>query len=290
MPSPSIARLQLILSALLWSTNGVLLKSLPGVHWLAIAGVRSLFACLLFLPGLRLARPPARLLVPAVLLYAVVVSALMGSMQLGTAAQGIWLQYIAPALVALWTWLVLRQRLRPAETFAALLTGLAVGLIVTGGEGRAHQQSLLLGISSGVAFAAFILVLKAIGPTSPSAIHLWTNLGAAALLLPAALALRVPLPGVPREIALLAGMGVGQLALAYHFFQRGLAQTRAVEAAIIILLEPILNPIWVYLFIGEIPSPRVIAGCVLIACALISFAITAAPGNRAPREPGRPKV
>jgi len=219
------ARLLLLVAAALWSMSGVFLKSLPEVHWIAIAGVRSIFASLLFLPGLTQARPGAGKLVPAVLIYAFLVSTLMGSMQLGTAAQGIWLQYIAPALVALWVWRV------------------------------------------------FILLLKSLQEVSPSAIFVWTNLGTAAILLPIALALGIRLPSAPAELGLLAAMGLVQLALPYHFFQRGLAGVRAIEASLIILLEPILNPIWVYLAIGEVPSARVIAGCGLIALGLVVFAL-----------------
>ena len=264
------ARLCLLIAALLWSTSGVFLKSLPSVHWIVIAGVRSLFAAALFLPGLSQPRPPRRKLVAAIFLYAVLVTALMGSMQLGTAAQGIWLQYIAPAVVALWVWLVQRQHLRPAETLALFLTLAAIALIITGGRGPAHQQSLLLGLFSGLAFGLFILLLKSLGDTPPPAIYLWTNLGTAAILLPLVLLLRIPLPAGPRELGLLAAMGLGQLALPYYFFQLGLARSRPVETSLVILLEPILNPIWVYLVVGEIPSPRVIAGCALLSLAFVA--------------------
>ncbi len=254
------------------------LKSMPSVHWLAIAGLRSLFAALIFLPGLAQPRPPLKKLLAAVALYAALVSTLMGSMQLGTAAQGIWLQYVAPALVALWAWLVQRQRIRPVEAAAAALTVVAVFLIVTGGSGRAHQQSVVLGVGSGFAFAAFIMLLKSMGDTAPANIFFWTNIGTAAIVLPVALSVGVPIVPGPREVALLAAMGLFQLGLAYYFFQWALAKTRAVEASLIILLEPILNPIWVYLAMGEVPSPRVIAGCALIALALVAMA--AFPNSR----------
>jgi len=283
MSARTSARFHLILAAVLWSTSGVILKSVPSVHWIAIAGLRSLFACLLFLPGLALPRPPARVLVPVVLLYSVLVTSLMGSMQLGTAAQGIWLQYIAPTLVALWVWLVQRQRPRPSEVAAVLLTVVAVGFIVAGGSGPQHEQSLILGIISGIAFGAFILVLKALSPIPPASVHLWANAGTAAIALSAAAALHVPFPRTAPDLGLLALMGVGQLALAYHFFMRGLARTRAVEASIIVLLEPILNPVWVYLVVREVPTPRVIVGCALIGVALVAFALAPArePAARA---------
>ncbi|MBN1458882.1 MAG: DMT family transporter [Armatimonadetes bacterium] len=263
----------LVISAVLWSTSGLILKSLPSVHWLMVAGLRSLFATIIFLPGLARPRPPVGQLVGAIVCYVVVVSALMGSMQLGTAAQGIWLQYIAPAIVAVYAWLIQRQRIRPVEFAAVLLTIVAVVFIVTGGRGVAHAHSVELGLVSGLAFGAFILLLKTMSDTPPESIFVWTNLGAALIVLPAALASGLALPVGPRELGLVAVMGVFQLGLAYYFFQWGLARTRAVEASLIILLEPILNPIWVYLVVGELPTPRVIFGCALIGTALLAMAV-----------------
>jgi len=149
----------------------------------------------------------------------------------------------------------------------------AVLLIVSGGAGRAHAQSVLLGLLSGFAFAFFIISLTGFGNVSPSLIHVWTNLGTAALLIPLALILGVALPTSPRDLLLLAAMGLGQLALPYYFFQRALPHVRAVEASLIILLEPILNPVWTYLVVGEVPVPRVIGGCAMIAAGLVVFAL-----------------
>ncbi|HUU55399.1 MAG TPA: DMT family transporter [Armatimonadota bacterium] len=263
----------LLIAALLWSTSGVLLKTMPSVHWLAIAGLRSAFAAIIFLPGLAQRRPPLTRLLPAILIYVVVVGALMGAMQLGTAAQGIWLQYIAPAVVAVWAWLIQRQRIRRAELAAVLLTVIAVVLIVTGGNGLAHRQSVLLGLASGVAFGLFIIVLKTLGDTPPAGLFFWTNLSAAAIIIPAGLASGIAFPTASRELILLAAMGIFQLGLAYYFFQWGLAHARAVEASLIVLLEPILNPIWVYLVLGEMPGLRVALGCALIALALVAMAV-----------------
>jgi len=276
------ARLMLILAAILWSSSGLLLKSLPEVHWLVIAGVRSAFGLFLFLPGFTQPRPPAGKLALGVGLYIILVSTLMGSMQLGTAAQGIWLQYLAPAVVALWAWRVQKQRLRPAETVAVALTVAALGLIVTGGGGRAHAQSVLLGVLSGFGFGFFILFLKSLGSAPPASIFVWTNLGTAAALLPLAALLGVRFPTAPREWLLLALMGTGQLCLPYYFFKRALVHARAVEASLLALLEPILNPIWVFLVMGEVPPGRVVIGCALIAVGLVAFAVSPRAGAETP--------
>jgi len=273
MPRAS-ARTMLVIAAVLWSTSGVLLKHLPAVHWLAIAGIRSAFGLIIFFPGFAQRRPPLPKLLAAVFLYLLLVSALMASMQLGTAAQGIWLQYVAPALIALWVWAVQKQRLRPAEVLAAALTVLALVLIATGGTGLAHRQSVAIGAIGGLGFGCFVLLLKNLGDIPPSSIFAWTNLGTAVIILPLLPALHIPFPHAARDWWLLAAMGIGQLCLPYYFFKRGLVHVRAVEASLIVLLEPILNPIWVYLFVRELPGPRVLIGCGLIAVGLVAFALS----------------
>jgi drug/metabolite transporter (DMT)-like permease len=279
------SRLLIVGAALAWSISGLILKSLPGVHWLAIAGTRSLFTTLVFLPGVNKPRPPAWKLLLAGLLFAALVSTLMGSMQLGTAAQGIWLQYIAPALVALWSWLVCRQRLRVGEIAAAIITAAAVLVIATSGGDETNRTSIMLGLLSGVAFAAFMLLLKSLARFPAASVNVWINAIAGALLFSLALIFRVSLPDTPREVGALAIMATCQLGLGYYLFTWGISGVSAVEASLIALLEPICNPIWVYLFIGELPAPRVILGCGLIAAGLVVFALGPAPRRVAELEP-----
>ena len=95
--SHSTARLLLILAALGWSTSGVILKSLPSVHWLAIAGLRSAFGALIFLPGVRGPHPPRGKLLAAVGLYALLYA--FEDSLLALTAQGGWL-FVVPVAIA----------------------------------------------------------------------------------------------------------------------------------------------------------------------------------------------
>jgi drug/metabolite transporter (DMT)-like permease len=176
-------------------------------------------------------------------------------------------------VVALYVWLFQKHKIPRREWAAIIITLLAVGLIALGGHGRAHQQSIVLGVISGFAFGAFMLVLKAAQALPPASIFFWVNLGAASLLLPLALIIGAGLPDSAREWFTLLVMGWLQLALGYYFFQRGLRYVRAVTASLISLIEPILNPVWVYLFFRELPPLPVIAGCSLLALALLLFSL-----------------
>jgi drug/metabolite transporter (DMT)-like permease len=85
----------------------------------------------------------------------------------------------------------------------------------------------------------------------------------------------------PLDLALLAYLGVFQLGLAYLCFARGIAHVPALEASLLVLLEPVLNPIWTYLVVGERPGPWALVGGAVVLGATIWR--TAVPALAAPR-------
>jgi drug/metabolite transporter (DMT)-like permease len=64
-------------------------------------------------------------------------------------------------------------------------------------------------------------------------------------------------------------MGVVQLGIPYFLFSKGLESLSLQEASLIVLIEPVLNPIWVALVVGEVPSPATLAGGVIILLSLL---------------------
>ncbi|HEY7750734.1 MAG TPA: DMT family transporter, partial [Ignavibacteriaceae bacterium] len=64
-------------------------------------------------------------------------------------------------------------------------------------------------------------------------------------------------------------LGIFQIAVAYAFFASGLRRVYAVEASIISMIEPVLNPVWVYFGYGEVPSVFAIIGGIIILTAII---------------------
>jgi drug/metabolite transporter (DMT)-like permease len=73
----------------------------------------------------------------------------------------------------------------------------------------------------------------------------------------------------PLDLALILYLGIFQLGLAYALFARGLRDVPAVEASLLVLLEPVLNPIWTFLLAGERPGPWALAGGALILGATV---------------------
>ncbi|MEO8185056.1 MAG: DMT family transporter, partial [Deltaproteobacteria bacterium] len=73
----------------------------------------------------------------------------------------------------------------------------------------------------------------------------------------------------PADLLILLYLGVFQLGLAYLCFVRGVARTRALEASLLVLLEPVLNPIWTFLITGERPGPWALAGGSIVLLATL---------------------
>jgi drug/metabolite transporter (DMT)-like permease len=143
------------------------------------------------------------------------------------------------------------------------MTGIALLILSTAGGG--DWRGLALGLASGAFFGGFILWMRRLRYADPIAITCLNNLGVALLFLPV-------LPHVAavegRALAWLALMGAVQIALPYVLFSRGLSRVKGTEASLLTLVEPVLNPVWVALVIGELPSAATVAGGGLIVMAL----------------------
>jgi drug/metabolite transporter (DMT)-like permease len=218
-------------------------------------------------------------------LYTVVVSLLITSMTASTAATGILLQYTAPLFCALFAWAFLRRRISAGTMLAMSVAAAGIAIMVVGGWKGDNWVGPVTGLISGAAFGALILVLEKIdraagpGGANPFAIVLFNNAGAAAILLPLC-AWQGALPAAPWKIGLVCATGVVQLAIPYVLFQLALRRVRPVDASLLILLEPVLNPVWVALATKERPDAFTLAGGVAILAAMVVEAVK--PANEEP--------
>ena len=259
------SRLLLLAAAVLWSTAGAAIKSC-GLDAIQIAGARSLVAGVFLLLLVRdaRARPDRRvLLVGAV--YAVTVVLFVVATKLTTAANAIFIQDSAPLWVLVLSPWLLGERPTRGELLAIPIFGLGLGLFFMDELTPGQALGNLTALASGAAFALSIVGLRILRERGPAALA-WGNLLAALATLP--LWGRGPAP-TATDLALLLYLGVFQLGLAYLCFSRGVTGTPAIEASLLILLEPVLNPIWTYLVTGERMGRWAVAGggVVLLATA-----------------------
>ena len=280
----------LLVAAAMWSVSGVAVK-VAGMDAIAFAFYRSLAAAgvmlaLLAVPHARaLGRPPVfRWAVVSALLYTAVVSLLILSMTVSTAATGILLQYTGPVFCAVFAWLFQGRRIGPRTLAVMALATFGIAVMVVGGWQAGNWQGPAAGLASGAAFGALILVLekadRAAGGVNPLALVFLNNAGAAMLLLPICLATGV-LAASPLQLGIVGTTGVFQLAAPYVLFQLALRHVRPVDASLLILLEPVLNPVWVALATSERPDAPTLVGGAVILVAMVLEAAKVGGGRRA---------
>jgi drug/metabolite transporter, DME family len=250
------SRFFLLAAAALWSTAGAAMK-LCGLNGLQIAGGRSLVTALFLLAVLPEARRrPASRVGLAVVGYAATVTLFALANKLTTAANAIFIQDSAPLWVLLLSPVLLAERASRGQLFAVPVYGLGLSLFFLDELSPGQLAGNLLALVSGLSFALCIIGLRRAREDAPVALVLG-NLLAALVTLPF-------WPSGPAahamDLALVAYMGVFQLGLAYVCFARGIARVPALEASLLVLLEPVLNPVWTFLTTGERPGPWALAG------------------------------
>lgn len=261
--------LMVLAAACLWSFGGVFVKVLTqsyGVDPRALACLRSAVAGLLLswaLPGV--AHASRWRMIASGLTYTCIVGGFVLGTSGTTAANAIFLQYAYPLFVAAAAFFVFREPIG-ARTVLALALGMSgIALILICSWTPGERLGLMYGIGSAFAFAAFTLLQRAMKYGSPIGLSSLYNLTAAALLLPMAYGtFRIS----ATAFALVAAMATFQLGIPYVLFIKGLRNVPATDAALITLIEPILNPISVWLVVGESPSRSTVAGGALILLAL----------------------
>ncbi len=263
--------LYVLAAASLWSTGGVLIKVLTQTYHVdpkALACLRSAIAGLILawaLPGI--SQAPRWKALGAGLAYTGVVGGFVLSTAGTTAANAILLQYAYPLFVAVGAVFLFSEPLG-RRTALALVIGMAgIASILVFSWTPGEQTGLVFGISSSFAFAAFALFSRSIRYDNPMGLSSLYNLMAAAVLfLPAWGTLEIS--GV--AFLILTAMAAFQLGVPYALFLKGLQTVPTTDAALITLVEPILNPVWVWLFVGEVPHPSTIVGGGLIILAFMT--------------------
>jgi len=271
------AALALVFTAFLWSMGGVFIKS---VEWnpLAIAGARSGIAALFLL--IALGKPKIRLswpLVGAAVSTASCMLLFVTATRLTTAANAVVLQYMAPLYVAILAPKFLGEPTKGRDWIALALALGGMALFFWDEVSPEGQLGIFLALGSSVAFSGIPLCLRRLGDRGGQT---------EAVLLGNALLAVVCLPfyfqgGYPdlKGVGALLILGVVQTGFAYFIFTKAIRYVRALPAMLIPVIEPIFNPVWVFLFIGERPSFHAMIGGAIVLGAAVMQCLLAARGR-----------
>jgi drug/metabolite transporter (DMT)-like permease len=258
--------LALVCAAVLWSTGGVLIK-LVSLNPLAIAGMRSAFSavCIFFITRKRnFTFSPAQ--VGGAISYCALVFLFVSATKLTTAANAILLQYTAPIYTALFARRYLQEKtswidwIIVAVVMGGILLFFLDNLTLTGYLGN------ILALLAGVAAAWLGLFLRKQKDASPIESILLGNVLTAIVAVPFLFGETIEL----QDWIGLALLGIVQLGFAYILYAYAIRRVRALDAMLIFMIEPILNPIWVFMVIGERPGLwALIGGAVVIFSVIV---------------------
>lgn len=263
-----------VIAAICFSIAGVFIKLLPLSPY-TILFYRSLFCALFFLLvfGKKAFKFNRLSVIGAVVFYVPLMICFVMATKLTTAANAVFLQYAAPAFVLLFEPIFLKTKLLRINTLTVVLciSGMAL-FFMDDLEKPENWLGVGLAFASSIMLAGLIIIQK----SNAAEYHIPTIMlgNILVVLLMAPLAIPQGVPG-SLELTYLLILGFVQLGLGYVFYTYGQRHIPAIETALISMLEPILNPLWVMLGYGEKPGWWAIAGgCIIISALIIRTLVT----------------
>lgn len=259
------AIIQLIIASILWSTGGLLIKL---VDWnpIAIAGSRSFIAGLVIFAYLK--KPKITMSKPQVvgaIAYATTVILFVMANKMTTSANAIMLQYTSPAFVAILGVWLLRERIHWFDLVSILFVIGGMLLFFNDASGAGNMIGNLIAVISGFFLAVVTVALRFQKDGSPVETMLLGN------FLTFIVAIPFILGGLPdlKSIAAIIILGIVQLGISYILYGLAIKHLGALEAVLITVIEPLLNPFWVFVVVGEKPTVLSLLGGLVVLIGVI---------------------
>jgi len=243
--------LAVFLTAILWSSGGLFIK-LISLNAMQLSFFRCLIAAIVFALLFR-----KKLLVVNgftfinAAFYAIVLSTFVIATKTTTAANAIFLQSTAPIYILIFEPII--NKTKPQRINVITIAVCFIGMIFffLGEISPGHFEGNLIALLSGIMFAAFFLGMRKNGKEFQQSSIFYGNILVSIICIPFLFDMK---PLSFDDIWMVTFLGVFQIAFAYALFSYGLKRILAVEASIISMFEPVLNPVWVLIGYGEMPS------------------------------------
>lgn len=255
-----IAILFIIIAAVLLSTGGMILKFID-MHPLAIASARGIFSTSIV--WLYLKKPNFTLTkskVIGAICYAGMITGFIVANKLTTAANAIVLQFTAPIWVAILSILILKEKVKLYDVISIVLVSGGMVLFFMDDVSGGNQLGNIVAILSGVGLAGSTIAMKFQEEGTTVEITLLGHMITTIVCLPFLIKSDI----TAQNMLLIAGLGIFQLGIPYILYALALKHISALESILIMFLEPILNPIWVFIIVGERPSLLALIGGIIV--------------------------
>lgn len=259
------ALVYLVLASVLWSTGGILIKL---VDWnpVAIAGTRSGISAITMMFYMRKTKVHmTKTKTYGAACYASTVILFVIANKMTTAANTILLQYTAPVWVALMAGWILHEKTKTRDwiTIAFVMGGMA--LFFMGDLETGQMLGNGVAVLSGIMLGATVVALRLQKDGAPIEVTYIGNILTFLIGIPFILQ---SMPDLRSLFGILL-LGTFQLGISYILFTEAIKHVNAVEAILIPVIEPLLNPVWVFLFAGEIPGGLAIVGGIIVVSAVV---------------------
>lgn len=259
------AILQIIIAAMLLSTGGIILKFID-MPSMAIAGSRAIFSAAVVWLYVRKPRfTYSKAQISGAICYSSMVILFIVANKLTTAANAIILQFTAPIWVAILGAMILKEKPRWYDIIAIIFTGAGMLLFFLDDMGGGSAAGNVVAVISGIALAGVTISLRFQKDGSPVETTLLGHLITIAIGVPFIVGATFNLQNIIGIFLL----GTFQLGLAYIFYSLAIKHLTAMETILIMVLEPILNPIWVFLYNGERPGVISLLGGIIVVGTIV---------------------
>jgi drug/metabolite transporter (DMT)-like permease len=222
-----------------------------------------------------------RLTAVASVVYALVLIFFVMATKTTTAANAIFLQYTAPVYLLILEPIIYKEKFRSRDVITVLVCLGAMALFFVGQLRPQDVTGNLLALASGVVFALYLLLLRhpRLLEVNRASSVIYGNTVVVIMTAPWGLATLTSITG--HDLIGVSYLGVIQLGVSYTLFTAGMAHgVRSLDAGIVCYIEPVLNPVWVFLVLGERPAPWAILGGAIIMVTVISHMLLDARGKR----------
>lgn len=267
------AYIYMISCALLWSTAGLFIKILP---WnpMVIAGVRSLLAAVIYFFYLRRLRVPLKISAHSLLcgfFLSGTFLAFVAANKMTTAANAIVLQYCAPVFVLIFSALIFKEKFKTSDIVTVLATIFGIVLFFVDELKAGYFAGNLVAILAGMFFASmFLSTSRADLHTRMNGIfqgHIMTALFALPFFHISSLEINTT------NILVILWLGIFQIAIPYILYGMAISHISALACVLISAIEPLLNPVWVFFFTGELPGFFALIGGIIVVTSVVLWSL-----------------
>jgi drug/metabolite transporter (DMT)-like permease len=267
------AIIYMVLCATLWSTAGIFIKVIP---WnpLVIAGLRSLISALVFLVYMRSIKSGFVInkysILSGIFLSGTFIFFIAAN-KLTTSANAIVLQYTAPMFIIILSALIFKQKFRFGDIVAVVVTTLGISMLFLDRLSSGNMLGNIVAIIAGLFFASMFITTSRADEKSRMSGILLGHLFTAAIGIPFILIYPTPISTI--SIVSILMLGIFQLGIPYILYGLAIKHCSPLACSLISAIEPLLNPLWVFIFIGEMPGFYAMIGGAVVISSVVAWCV-----------------